>query len=154
MEKYGKFHGFLDNFLGILQIAMWKGNTAELAVLQKHLSTAIGNQQRLVLWRWLLSAVTHALDYAGAILNFVCVALPVAAGICLSFRFILLASHGPVFISPYFCVFAFYCCKKGAAFFQCRQPCRCIWGGRRHWQNSPADLKCLICHPVFDLQLH
>lgn len=38
------------------------------------------NQRVLVYWRWLLSAVTCALDYAGAVLNFMCVALPVAAG--------------------------------------------------------------------------
>lgn len=63
-----------------LQIALWKGNVPELQVLQKDLSAAVRNQQRLVMWRWLLSAVTHALDYAGAILNFVCVALPVASG--------------------------------------------------------------------------
>lgn len=63
-----------------LQIALWKGNEVELFVLQKNLQTAISNQQRLVMWKWLLSAVTHALDYAGAVLNFVCVALPVASG--------------------------------------------------------------------------
>ena len=53
---------------------------AEIKVLQKQLSIAIANQKHLVLWRWLLTAVTLALDYAGAILNFVCVALPVASG--------------------------------------------------------------------------
>lgn len=59
---------------------MWAGQEAELAHVQQHLSAAIRNQLRLVLWRWLLDAVTIALDYAGAVLNFVCVALPVAAG--------------------------------------------------------------------------
>lgn len=67
--------------LGIwLQIAMWGGNAAEAASLQLRLSEAVSNQRRLVMWRWLLSAVTYALDYCGAVLNFVCVALPIATG--------------------------------------------------------------------------
>lgn len=52
----------------------------EAKMLEKRLRFAIANQKHLVLWRWLLSAVTFALDYAGAVLNFVCVALPVATG--------------------------------------------------------------------------
>lgn len=62
------------------QIALSSGQTTELELLQSDLERAVRNQQRLVLWRWLLSALTHSLDYSGAILNYICVALPVAAG--------------------------------------------------------------------------
>ena len=62
------------------QVALWYGNEREQEHLQHKLEAAVGNQLRLVMWRWLLSATTIALDYAGAILNFACVALPIAAG--------------------------------------------------------------------------
>ena len=64
----------------VRQIAMWSGQAPELDTLNSALEAAVINQQRLVMWRWLLGALTHAIGYAGAILNFVCVALPIAAG--------------------------------------------------------------------------
>ena len=73
--------GFKPKMSGVMyQIALWKGGLAELEMLQKNLDGALTNQLRLVMWKWLLSAATYALDYAGAVLNFVCVALPIAAG--------------------------------------------------------------------------
>ena len=63
-----------------LQIAMWGGGCAEHAHLLHRLEAAVANQGRLVMLRWLLTATTLALDYAGAVLNYACVALPVAAG--------------------------------------------------------------------------
>ena len=84
-----------------LQIAMWGGYAPEAGSLQLRLSEAVGNQMRLVMWRWLLSAVTFGLDYCGAILNFVCVALPIATGKFL--RLYTNYKHGLCTIHMYSC---------------------------------------------------
>ena len=47
---------------------------AELLVLNTSLSNVLGNQARVVLWRWVLHAVATTLDYAGSLLNYCCIA--------------------------------------------------------------------------------
>jgi hypothetical protein len=53
---------------------------AELAQLDSKLSAALDNQRRLVLRHFVLSLVTKALEYGGAMLNYGCLALAVFGG--------------------------------------------------------------------------
>ena len=62
------------------QVALWGGLYLEQCWLDNHLSHVISMHKRLAYWRWGLSACTTAFDYTGAILNYGCVALPIALG--------------------------------------------------------------------------
>lgn len=53
---------------------------AELSQLDSKLAAALDNQRRLVLRHFVLSLVTKALEYGGAMLNYACLALAVFGG--------------------------------------------------------------------------
>ena len=44
----------------------------------------LANGGKLVLWRWLLAATSFALDYAGSLLTYVCVSIPVFSGVAMA----------------------------------------------------------------------
>jgi hypothetical protein len=62
------------------EIALCRGQQAELQHLQQQLDVALRNQGKLVLRRTALAAVTKFLDYVGCLVNYACIALAVFAG--------------------------------------------------------------------------
>eukprot|EP01025_Chloroclados_australasicus_P028012 TRINITY_DN2771_c0_g4_i1.p1 TRINITY_DN2771_c0_g4~~TRINITY_DN2771_c0_g4_i1.p1 ORF type:complete len:820 (+),score=47.07 TRINITY_DN2771_c0_g4_i1:97-2556(+) len=58
-------------------IAMYCSWKEELSNINMELNNAIINQRKIVMWSWLLGAITKTLDYTGATLNYVCLALVV-----------------------------------------------------------------------------
>ena len=80
-RKEGDFR-FADMSLRSLltEITLYKAGTAEQNTLESSLEAVLSTQLRLVMWRWLLTACTIALEYAGALLNYSCLGLVVFTG--------------------------------------------------------------------------
>eukprot|EP00798_Chlamydomonas_sp_ICE-L_P031168 gene31168-6310_t len=62
-------------------ISLWRGASAELAGVTDPFTALAKNQLGLVLWRWALGLITTALDYSGAMVAYLCVAVAVFSGI-------------------------------------------------------------------------
>ena len=62
------------------QAALAGGGSAEQAALQSCLTAAVGNQRRLAAWHALQAGLTQAVDYAGAVIAYCCVALAIFSG--------------------------------------------------------------------------
>lgn len=62
------------------EVALYAGSQTESAALEEALSTTLRNQGRIVNMQWLLAANTRALEYAGALLNYCCIAVAIAYG--------------------------------------------------------------------------
>ncbi|DBB08479.1 TPA: ATP-binding cassette sub- D member 4, variant 2 [Trebouxia sp. C0006] len=80
-RKEGDFrfaHMRLRSFL--TEITLYRAGAAERIHLDHALQPVLANQLRLVMWRWLLSACTTGLEYAGALLNYSCLGLVVFTG--------------------------------------------------------------------------
>jgi len=80
-RKEGDFrfaHMRLRSFL--TEITLYRAGAAERTHLDHALQPVLANQLRLVMWRWLLSACTTGLEYAGALLNYSCLGLVVFTG--------------------------------------------------------------------------
>lgn len=65
----------------LTEAALYRAGAAEEAALDAALLPLLSNQLRLVMWRWLLTACTTGLEYAGALLNYTCIALVVFTGL-------------------------------------------------------------------------
>ena len=79
MEGNFRFaHMRLRTFL--TEAALYRAGAAEGAALEAALLPVLSNQLRLVMWRWLLTACTTGLEYAGALLNYTCIALVIFTG--------------------------------------------------------------------------
>ncbi|KAL0041425.1 hypothetical protein WJX79_002885 [Trebouxia sp. C0005] len=79
--KEGNFrfaHMRLRSFL--TEVTLYRAGEAEKTRLNHALQPVLANQLRLVMWRWLLSACTTGLEYAGALLNYSCLGLVVFTG--------------------------------------------------------------------------
>lgn len=79
--KEGDFrfaHMRLRSFL--TEVTLYRAGAAESTHLDQALQPVLANQLRLVMWRWLLSACTTGLEYAGALLNYSCLGLVVFTG--------------------------------------------------------------------------
>jgi hypothetical protein len=48
--------------------------------MEGRLAAVLANGGKLVLRRWLLAVTSFALDYAGSLLTYVCVSIPVFSG--------------------------------------------------------------------------
>lgn len=80
-RKEGDFrfaHMRLRSFM--TEITLYRAGAAESTHLDQALQPVLANQLRLVMWRWLLSACTTGLEYAGALLNYSCLGLVVFTG--------------------------------------------------------------------------
>ena len=64
----------------LTEVTLYRAGTAEQSNLEDSLEPVLSTQLRLVLWRWLLTACTIALEYAGALLNYSCLGLIVFTG--------------------------------------------------------------------------
>ena len=64
----------------LTEVTLYKAGVAEQAHLDSQLQPVLSNQLRLVMRRWLLSACTVGLEYAGALLNYSCLGLIVFKG--------------------------------------------------------------------------
>ena len=64
----------------LTEVTMYQAGCAEEEHLDHALQPVLSNQLRLVMWRWLLSACTTGLEYAGALLNYTCLGLVVFTG--------------------------------------------------------------------------
>jgi ABC-type uncharacterized transport system fused permease/ATPase subunit len=62
------------------EVALYAGSLPESAALEEALSTALQNQGIIVNMHWLLAANTRALEYAGALLNYCCIAFAIFYG--------------------------------------------------------------------------
>ncbi|KAK9816885.1 hypothetical protein WJX72_006703 [[Myrmecia] bisecta] len=62
------------------EVALCQAGLAIQAYLDATLAAALANQARLVVWHWLLSLSTYGIEYSGALLNYICIAIPVFAG--------------------------------------------------------------------------
>ena len=63
------------------EIALASWGPAEAAALERPLAAALCNMRRTIDMGWLLSVSTHALQYAGALLNYSCIALALLHGV-------------------------------------------------------------------------
>eukprot|EP00963_Diacronema_lutheri_P008532 scaffold762_cov363-Pavlova_lutheri.AAC.19 len=61
-------------------VAIHDGGAIERAALECSFKKVANNQRLLLFWHLLLGACTKVLEYAGAALNYICVAIPVFAG--------------------------------------------------------------------------
>ena len=68
------------------EVALYGGSGPESAALEGALSAALQNQGKIVNMQWVLAANTRALEYAGALLNYCCVAFAVFYGALLGSR--------------------------------------------------------------------
>lgn len=69
------------------EVALYGGSLPERAALEEALSAALQNQSKIVNMQWLLAGNTRALEYAGALLNYCCIAFAVFYGaLSISFR--------------------------------------------------------------------
>ena len=66
------------------EIALVSRGPAEADALERPLAAALRNMRRVIDAGWLLSVSTHALGYAGALLNYSCIALALRYGARLS----------------------------------------------------------------------
>lgn len=66
---------------GMGEVAMWRGSKAERAELEREVEQVKAASWALLLWQYGLAASTSGLEYAGALLNYVCVAIPIFGGI-------------------------------------------------------------------------
>ncbi|DBA94773.1 TPA: ATP-binding cassette sub- D member 4 [Trebouxia sp. C0004] len=64
----------------LTEVTLYRAGAAERTHLERALQPVLANQLRLVMWRWLLSACTTGLEYAGALLNYSCLVLVVFTG--------------------------------------------------------------------------
>ena len=62
------------------QVAVWGGGQAETAHLNSRLVHALANQQVVVLWSWMMAAVTASLDYIGSLVTYLAIAYAVWSG--------------------------------------------------------------------------
>ncbi len=63
-----------------VEIALVSRGPAEADALERPLAAALRNLRRIIDTGWLLSVSTHALGYAGALLNYSCIALAMLHG--------------------------------------------------------------------------
>ncbi|KAK9792729.1 hypothetical protein WJX73_009843 [Symbiochloris irregularis] len=63
------------------QVALAGGGPAEAAHLDHLLQKTLANQQLIVLWSWLLAAITAGLDYFGSLVTYLAIAYAVWSGI-------------------------------------------------------------------------
>ena len=63
-----------------LEVALYRASKPEAQALNEPLTAALNNQGLIVNMHWVLTATTKALEYAGALLNYCCVALAVFYG--------------------------------------------------------------------------
>ena len=61
-------------------VAIHDGGETEKVALEESFEQVAGNQRLLMFWHLLLGACTKVLEYVGAALNYICVAIPVFAG--------------------------------------------------------------------------
>eukprot|EP01026_Neomeris_dumetosa_P001913 TRINITY_DN1049_c0_g1_i5.p1 TRINITY_DN1049_c0_g1~~TRINITY_DN1049_c0_g1_i5.p1 ORF type:complete len:830 (-),score=95.28 TRINITY_DN1049_c0_g1_i5:72-2561(-) len=66
-------------------VAMYQEWKPELEHLDGLLQYTLSNQYRIVMWTWLLIALTKMLEYTGSTLNYVCIALAVFGGVWSTF---------------------------------------------------------------------
>ena len=64
-----------------VEIALASRGPAEADALERPLAAALRNMHRIIDMGWLLSVSTHALGYAGALLNYSCIALALLYGV-------------------------------------------------------------------------
>ncbi len=64
----------------LTEVTFYQAGLAERAQLDRALQPVLSNQLQLVMWRWLLTACTVGLEYAGALLNYTCLGLVVFTG--------------------------------------------------------------------------
>lgn len=64
------------------EVALWDSGSAEGAYLSQLFNSALANQQRIVLWDWLLATVTSSLDYLGSLVTYAAIGIAVWSGVC------------------------------------------------------------------------
>eukprot|EP00884_Botryococcus_braunii_P011524 jgi/Botrbrau1/20372/Bobra.0006s0035.1 len=62
------------------EVAMWRGTGAERAELEREVEGLRRASLCLLMWQWALAGCSTALEYSGALLNYLCVAIPIFGG--------------------------------------------------------------------------
>ena len=64
----------------LTETTLYRAGAAEQRNLEHKLEPVLSTQLSLIMWRFLLTACTIALEYAGALLNYSCLGLVVFTG--------------------------------------------------------------------------